>query len=535
MLFTSDSTEFGCDLADLWRPWLPGMQVRRIPGNHLELVQDPDGTDRLAQAVDEALAASRSPRLRTLVATTFRWSGAARLAVELHASGCVVQAVAPRGSALHKIAAVDRSYALGLIDAAGSLRRAIESSCADLVIPFDDRTRRAMHRIHSDADPTTDAGARLRGCLERSLGPPELYPCLYSRVGIMEIAAECGIRCPPTAAVRSAADITQWLVRNPGPAVVKTDGSWGGREIRVIRAETEVRKAWRQLSRPPGIARCVKRALLERDPWPLRARLTGCRPRLSIQSYVDGEPGNAAVACLDGDMLGAVQAAVVRSNGPTGPSTVLRVVEHPEMLAAARTMVDRLQMSGLVGLDFILENGTGRAHLIELNPRATPTSHLVSAEGIDLLASLRSVLGYAGPPPRTAPYHDGRVALFPQEMQRDPTSVMLSEAYHDVPWHAPDLVEHALADLRSPGSSDMRDRLAGLAGSPPVSSPRAPLARRRRWNGTKPPADWSPHPSSNDLLGRFDEHRCDEQHGATPPETTSTAPASAAAPSSPSS
>ena len=31
VLFATDAPEFGCDLADLWRPWLPRMRVRRIP------------------------------------------------------------------------------------------------------------------------------------------------------------------------------------------------------------------------------------------------------------------------------------------------------------------------------------------------------------------------------------------------------------------------------------------------------------------------------------------------------------------------
>jgi thioesterase domain-containing protein len=462
-LFAAGETDFGCDLADLWRPWLPTLQVRRVAGNHLELVQDAAGIDRLAEAVDEALAASLSPRLRTLVATTFRWSGAARLAVELNASGCSVQAVAPRGSALHKIAAVERSYALGVANAVGSLRRAAESSSADVIVPFDDRTRRVMHQIHADADPSTEAGARLRRRLERSLGPPELYPVLYSRAAMMDIAAECGLRCPPSAAVQSVAELLQWLAQHPGPAVLKTDGSWGGRETRVIRTAVDARKAWRQLSRRPAMARCVKRMLVERDPWPLRARVTGCRPRLSIQSFVEGEPGNAAVACLDGELLAAVEAEVVQADGPTGPSTVLRVVEHPEMLAAATTMVSRLRMSGLVGLDFILEPGTGRAHLIEVNPRATPTSHLVSAGGADLLAALRSAFGGAGPRPRQAAYPDGLVALFPQELSRDPASAIVNDAHHDVPWHAPDLVRCALAELRSSASRDMRNQLAARA------------------------------------------------------------------------
>lgn len=212
--------------------------------------------------------------------------------------------------------------------------------------------------------------------------------------------------------------------------------------------------------------------LLERDPWPLRARLTGCRPRLSVQSYVEGEPGNAAVACSDGRLLAAVQAEVLRCDGPTGPSTVLRVVEHPEMQAAASAIVGRLQMSGLAGLDFILENG--RAHLIEVNPRATPTSHLVSAEGIDPLTALRSAYGCAGPRPRRATYPGGLVALFPQELSRDPHSTIVGEAHHDVPWHAPDLVRHSLAELSRPASRELRDRLSAALGQTP-SSPLAEL------------------------------------------------------------
>jgi thioesterase domain-containing protein len=446
VLFTAAENDFGCDLAELWQPWLPQMRVERLPGDHLRLVQEPA---LLARAVDRALAGAGSPPLRVLVASTFRWSGAARLAVDLHAAGCVVHGAAPRGSALHEVAAVERSHVLGLATPVGSLRAAIEASGADIVVPFDDRTRRTLHRIHGEA------GAELRARLERTLGPPGLYPRIYSRVAVMDTAAECGVRCPPTAAVGSAEDIARWLGRHPGPAVLKTDGSWGGRETRVIHGAHDARKAWRQLSRPPGFARCVKRALYERDPWPLRARLDGRRPRLSIQAFVEGSPGNVAVACLEGEVLGAVQAEVLQANGPTGPSTVLRVVEHPEMLATARAMVRRLRLSGLVGLDFVLEPD-GRAHLIELNPRATPTSHLVSAEGVDLLAALRSALGHAGPPPRSAAYPGGLVALFPQELERDPASTLVLEAHHDVPWHAPDLVARAAAGLRIASLDELR-------------------------------------------------------------------------------
>jgi hypothetical protein len=56
------------------------------------------------------------------------------------------------------------------------------------------------------------------------------------------------------------------------------------------------------------------------------------------------------------------------------------------------------------------------------------------------LTALRASLGYPGQPARTASYPGGLVALFPQEMRRDPASRFLTEAYHDVPVGCPELV-----------------------------------------------------------------------------------------------
>ena len=215
----------------------------------------------------------------------------------------------------------------------------------------------------------------------------------------------------------------------------------------------EAVRAWRKLSRPPGWARVAKRLLVDRDPWPLRSRLTGRRPVVSVQAYVEGSPANVAAACLDGDVLGAVQAEVIRSDGQLGPSTVIKVVDDAEMRAAAEVIARRLRLTGLCGLDFVLEKETGRAYLVEVNPRATPTVHLLGDGEIDPLTSWRAALGYAGPAARTGTYPNGLVALYPQEMHRDPQSPFLSEAYHDVPRDCPALVDHVTARRwRPPGS-----------------------------------------------------------------------------------
>ncbi len=444
-LFAATGTDFGCDLAALWRPWLPRLTLRRVPGHHLDLIRTATGAARLGRAVSEELEPP-SPQLKVLLATTFRWPGAARLAVDFHEVGCVVDAVAPRGSALHAVTAVNHGYRLGLADPIGSLRRAIESSAADVIVPFDDRTRQALSLLHTRSDPRTETGARLRRRLERSLGAPERFGCLYSREAVMTIARACGVSCPPTAAVGSAHDLSTWFEQHPGPAVLKTDGSWGGRDVAIVHDEAEGRRIWREMSRP-SLARALKRLLVEGDPWALRAWCARTRPSLSIQAYVAGRPANAAIACFGGTTLGTVQAEVVESNGPTGPSTMVRLIDNPDMTYAATSVVGSLGLSGLCGLDFILDDD-GRAHLLELNPRGTPTSHLLAADGTDLLTALRTAFGYKRPPARAVSRSTNLVALFPQEPSRDVSSASLWLAHHDVPAYAPDLVAYVLAGDR---------------------------------------------------------------------------------------
>src|SRR5262249_31893460 len=50
-LFAATESDFGCALAELWRPWLPRLEVRRVHGNHLDLTQTATGAARLARTV----------------------------------------------------------------------------------------------------------------------------------------------------------------------------------------------------------------------------------------------------------------------------------------------------------------------------------------------------------------------------------------------------------------------------------------------------------------------------------------------------
>jgi hypothetical protein len=126
-----------------------------------------------------------------------------------------------------------------------------------------------------------------------------------------------------------------------------------------------------------------------------------------------------------------------------GASTVLRTVDRPDMACVAETIIRHLGISGFCGFDFMIEDATGDAHLIELNPRATPTSHLAFGCGSDLVAALDLKL-------RGQPLLDSRaqageiVALFPDAWNHAPHSAYLAHGQHDVPWQEPALVRELI-------------------------------------------------------------------------------------------
>src|SRR5204862_4420831 len=167
--------------------------------------------------------------------------------------------------------------------------------------------------------------------------------------------------------------------------------------------------------------------------------LSGVAPIVSAQRFVPGDNANCAVACWNGEVIAAIAVQVVASSGPTGQSTVVRVVEHESMLATARNIVGVLGMSGFCGFDFILEEGSGSALLIEVNPRATQINHLALGHGRDLVAAMRAKITDTPLSERPAVTDRDMVALFPQEVTRDPESSFLATAYHDVPAAAPEL------------------------------------------------------------------------------------------------
>jgi hypothetical protein len=165
---------------------------------------------------------------------------------------------------------------------------------------------------------------------------------------------------------------------------------------------------------------------------------------MNAQAFIKGHEATSTIACWKGSVLASLHFEVLEKMHSTGHATVVRSIEHREMAYAADRIARRLNLSGLHGLDFILEASTGNAYLIEINPRTTQVGHLSLGPGHNLPAALYAAISGKTAEASARITERETIALFPQEWKRDPRSAYLTSGYHDVPWQEPLLVSSCI-------------------------------------------------------------------------------------------
>jgi glutathione synthase/RimK-type ligase-like ATP-grasp enzyme len=381
---------------------------------------------------------------KILVTATFRYDLAARLAIAFAKVGCTVDAHCPHEHPLEKVRVVERVFAHRPLRARSTLRAAIGKSVPDLVIPCDDPAAFNLQHLYEDSDSDSAADRLQRQLIERSLGRVNACLDAASRMTIMTMAAEMGIRVPPGAPINGPDELQRGLEAVGFPAAIKIDGTSGGTGVAIVTNELDAKRAYRAATVRPAVGKAALQTMLHRDESFLRRALQRRRSPVSLQAFIDGKPANRAVACWRGRVLAGVSVEAICTQHASGPATVVRLIDNAEMAQAAAQLVRRLECSGLWGFDFILESDTADAYLIEVNPRATPMSAVALANEYPLPAALCSRL--RDEPLRAvnvAPNHP-LIAMFPYEWRRDPASPYLRSAFHDVPWEEPALVRECM-------------------------------------------------------------------------------------------
>ena len=274
----------------------------------------------------------------------------------------------------------------------------------------------------------------------------------------MDVAVEQKVRVPATRVVQNVDELRDWIARTGFPVVLKANGTSGGEGVKIIRTLVDAERAFAKLQAPPLLARAAKRAVVDHDKTLLLPSILRRRPVVNAQVFIAGHEATSTFVCWKGTVLASLHFEVVSKASLTGFATVVRLIENSEMSVAVEVMARRLGLSGFYGFDFMVEANTGRAYLIEVNPRSTQVGHLSLGAGRDLPAALYAALSGKTVQPSPKVTEKDTVALFPQEWIRDSESPFLRTAYHDVPWEEPELVRDCVSNRKKQSSWYSRDR-----------------------------------------------------------------------------
>ena len=372
---------------------------------------------------------------RLLLVTGARWLSASRYALAARQAGFEVSLLGPRA---HPVARLDWVDVVGEFSAfrlPATLARILNETPFALLVPTDD----LGFAIVVDAYRQGMLNDRAAHTVERSLGAPSSFGIRHSRIELGGLAARTGLVAPVTIGL-DGGNLDEALDATGLPAVLKVDGGAGGQQVMIVQDADQAAAAYRVLARRPSIVNAVGRLVLDHDETYLAPAIARSAPVVSVQQFAPGEPANLAVASWQGEVLGQVGARAVRSQPGNGPATIIEPFEHPDMTRAASVVARELGLSGLFGLDFVLAPDRSSAALIELNPRATPTSPLLPPSvSRPLWHLLADAVGVDAPPP-PPPLPAGPIALFPQltEIHRDDAAA--AAAHLDLP-AAQDVVE----------------------------------------------------------------------------------------------
>lgn len=366
-------------------------------------------------------------RPRVLLVALANWFGGPRLPRAFSRAGFHVTTFSLSGLIIGRSQATDEAVLLpestSNEDLLSALLATVERTRPDIVVPTDESSILALHAVAALAR-RAGVSEEARRALERSIGDSSHLSTVRNRKALAKLASSLDVRTPAHAVVRSEADGLAFAERHGYPVVLKEEDSAAGFGVSICRDAPALSAALRKSSQNGDV---------------LAQGLLG-------QAFVPGRTAMRVVVAQRGKVLGGLS-AIKLENWPTatGPSTCVELIDHAEMAASAERLVAALGYSGFASFDFMLDD-EGRAHVIELNARPTPISHLGERFGACLCRHLHEAL--TGRPsgagePQGLP---SRVALFPQEWVRDANSVHLrAGVYHDAPWDEPDLVEAYVA------------------------------------------------------------------------------------------
>lgn len=386
---------------------------------------------------------SKKQKKRILIlATDPAWIAISRLPFALKRAQLEVCAYCPRNSYLAQSESLDvchtyfkafrRLPKFFYITALLQIRK----SGADIIIPGDEQAALLLQQL-ANASRTIPFLKHTHRLIRDSLYPRSTDPIVLHKEAFIERCHQWEVRAPENIPIRDHNDAMEKARALGYPVMLKASHGSGGSGVHICRSEKELSAKLQSLL-PQHVPlttqfmRAVKNLVFINS-------LDGYRRQFSLQQYVPGSVGMCPFVALNGVLLAANPMLKVRCHPPpTGPSSVVKGYNDPEIVSFVRTLVQQLGYSGFGSIDFVIGED-GKAYVIELNPRPVPVSHFSGEFGNDLALCFGLALN-GSRVPRSA-FHEFLVALYPNELRRDPDSEFIRDAHHDVPLAEPRLRE----------------------------------------------------------------------------------------------
>lgn len=382
------------------------------------------------------------PNARLLLVSTNKWSSAGQVSLALVLAGFQVAAVCPIDSPVYCLRKLHARFPYRSRASSFSIKSAIAAWSPDVLVCADDTAVQALHGLYFEASKTYGEpnSAKLMNLIEFSFGGCHSFVNAQTKSKVLLLARSLGIACPQSVVFTNNRELAREENGIVFPIIVKTDNAWGGRGVRLANNRFELRAAVTELSLPynwPGLlklflGRCLRKTFFRWvSEWPRK---------MSMQQYVVGRPCTRAVVCWKGKVLAGITVDVLATKyGEFGPATIVKVIDHPDVTVAAEKIVAKLELSGYLGFDFMLDLANN-AWFLEMNPRATPICH-VCATGVDLAGSFFAQIAGMRPKAAYCAIHQDIFALFPAATSRDEKIIPNALSEIDVPDDEPEYVE----------------------------------------------------------------------------------------------
>jgi len=380
-----------------------------------------------------------------LVTTESNWWGIARLPEHLKDEGFNIDALCPAGALLTKTKFVDQAYTFQSPLSPFLLFyliNAFNKSDADIIIPGDDYAAICLQNfVSANSFMSRLISQKLHNVLVKSTGDKKWFSAINNKKILQQYAQQLNIRTPSNSAVTNLAKALEKATEISYPVVLKLDQGFGGQEVRICQNDSDVEKCFdnldqeRKISKVKKIKEIIKEFLL--------VKYLHEDAGISIQKYIKGKPAYFTFFSRKGFFSGGVTAVAIKTYpGEIGPSSVVGIIKNEEVEKTAKQIVELTGHTGFGGLDFIIDEND-HAYLLEFNPRVTALSYFVKELGVNLSEALKHHINDEAYQTHTVlPVKHELIALYPKEIQRDPHSKYLDEAFHDVPLNDPGLLVH---------------------------------------------------------------------------------------------